>query len=122
MALVRGVMAASILAGSMQLVLGSQSTKTAVARRSQMASAVAKKVLVWVMTSSPGPMPRACSVSQIASVPLPTPMAYFVPWNAANSCSNRFNTGPITYWPLSKTSLIWASISALMLWYCRVWP
>ncbi len=49
MALVLGVMAASILAGSMHLVFGSQSTNTAVAPAIQMASAVAKKVLALVM-------------------------------------------------------------------------
>ena len=43
------------------------------------ASAVAKKVFGWVMTSSPGPMPSAMSASQMASVPLPRPMAYLVP-------------------------------------------
>ncbi len=58
-ALVFGVMAASILVGSMQLVRGSESTNTAVAPAIQMASAVAKKVLVVVMHSSPGPMPSA---------------------------------------------------------------
>ena len=62
----------------------------------QMASAVAKNVFVVVMHSSPGPMPSALNVSQRASVPLPTPIAYLVPWNAASSCSNRFNTGPRT--------------------------
>jgi len=83
MALVRGVIAASILVGSMQFVLGSLSTNTAVALRSQIASAVAKNVLVWVKTSSPGPMPSASTPSQMASVPLPTPIAYLVPWKAA---------------------------------------
>src|SRR5207249_9201445 len=78
MALVFGVMAASILAGSMHLVFGSQSTNTAVAPAIQIASAVAKKVLGWVMTSSPGPMSKAISASQMASVPLQTPMAYFI--------------------------------------------
>ena len=71
-ALVFGVIAASIFAGSMHLVFGSQSTKTAVAPAIQIASAVAKKVLDVVMTSSPGPMPRAIKASQIASVPLPS--------------------------------------------------
>src|ERR1035441_10324542 len=56
MALVLGVMAASIFEGSMQLVFGSESTKTAVAPATQMASAVAKKVLVVVMHSSLGPV------------------------------------------------------------------
>ena len=50
MALVLGVIAASILAGQMHLVLGQQSTKTAVAPAIQIASAVAKKVFGWVMT------------------------------------------------------------------------
>ena len=45
----------------------------------QMASAVAKKVLALVMHSSPLPMPSAMSASQMASVPLPTPMACLVP-------------------------------------------
>ena len=75
-------------------VFGSQSTNTAVAPAIQMASAVAKNVLGWVMTSSPGPMPRAINASQIASVPLPTPMACDVPWKAASSCSNCLSIGP----------------------------
>ena len=79
MALVLGVMAASIVSGQMHLVSGQQSTKTAVAPAIQMASAVAKKVFGWVMTSSPGPMPRAMRASQMASVPLPRPTAYLVP-------------------------------------------
>ncbi len=79
MALVLSVIAASILAGSMHLVFGSQSTRTALAPAIQMASAVAKKVLAWVMTSSPGPMPSAIRDSQMASVPLPTPMACLLP-------------------------------------------
>ena len=71
MAFVFGVIAASIFAGSMHLVLGSQSTNTAVAPAIQIASAVAKNVFGCVMTSSPGPMPIAINASQIASVPLP---------------------------------------------------
>jgi hypothetical protein len=78
-AFVFGVMAASILDGSMQCVLGSESTKTAVAFAIQMASAVAKNVLVVVTHSSPGPIPRARNVSHKASVPLATPTAYFIP-------------------------------------------
>ena len=41
-----------------------------------MASAVAMNVFGTVITSSPGPIPSARRVSQSASVPLPTPMAY----------------------------------------------
>ncbi len=112
MAFVFGVIAASIFAGSMHLVSGSQSTNTAVAPAIQMASAVAKKVFGCVITSSPGPMPIAIRASQMASVPLPTPMACAVPWNAASSCSNCFSIGPWTYSPLSITRLMFASISA----------
>ena len=57
MALVFGVIAASIFDGSMHFVFGSQSTNTAVAPAIQIASAVAKNVFGCVMTSSPGPMP-----------------------------------------------------------------
>ena len=57
MALVFGVMAASIRLTSMLQVFGSQSTNTAVAPATQMASAVAKNVFAVVMTSSPVPMP-----------------------------------------------------------------
>ena len=74
-AFVCGVIAASIFDGSMHFVSGSQSTNTAVAPAIQIASAVAKNVFGCVMTSSPGPMPMAISASQIASVPLPVPMA-----------------------------------------------
>ena len=119
---VLGVIAASISFGSMHLVWGSQSTKTTVAPTIQAASAVAKKVLGCVMTSSPGPMPSAIMVSQSASVPLPTPMACFMPVKAANSFSNFSSIGPITYLPLISTSLMLASISALMFSYCRTCP
>ena len=121
-ALVRGVIAASIFAGSMHFVFGSQSTNTAVAPAIQIASAVAKNVFGCVMTSSPGPMPIAISASQIASVPLPVPAACATPWNAASSCSNCLSIGPCTYSPLSSTRLMFASISAWMFLYCRTCP
>ena len=59
-----------------------------------MASAVAMKLLGTVMTSSPGPTPRASRLSQRASVPLPTPSACRVWQKAANSVSNRATNGP----------------------------
>ena len=58
-ALVFGVIAASIMSGQMHLVFGQQSTNTAVAPAIQMASAVAKNVFGCVITSSPGPIPSA---------------------------------------------------------------
>ncbi len=56
MPLVFGVMAAAAFSGSMQRVRLSQSTSTAVPPAIQIASAVAKKVFVVVMHSSPGPI------------------------------------------------------------------
>ena len=96
MALVLGVIAASIKFTSMLQVLGSQSTNTAVAPAIQMASAVAKKVFDVVMTSSPGPIPSAMNTNQSASVPEFTPTASFVLQYAARSFSNCFSLGPIT--------------------------
>ena len=75
MALVRGVTAASILAGSMLKVSGSMSTKTGLAPRRWMTPAVAKKVKGEVMTSSPGPTSRAIRAMSRASVPEETPTA-----------------------------------------------
>jgi len=116
---VREVMAASIFAGSMLRVAGSQSTSTTLPPAIQIASAVAKKVFAVVMTSSPSFRPRAMKVSQRASVPEFTPIACFVPEYRASSCSNCFRAGPMTYWLLSRTLRIASSISFLMLRYCR---
>jgi hypothetical protein len=55
------------------------STKTGVAPTRLMASAVAKKVKGVVITSSPGPTPRARRAMTKASVPEFTPMACFTP-------------------------------------------
>ena len=79
MARVFGVTAAATALGSMQRLPPSQSTRTALHPAIQIASAVAKKVFALVMTSSPALRPRAIIVSQIASVPLPTPIACFLP-------------------------------------------
>jgi len=68
MALVRGVMAASIRLTSMLQVSGLMSTKTGVAPASQIASAVAKKVLEVVMTSSPAQCPGyQCQPQRVGS-------------------------------------------------------
>ena len=57
---VRGVIAASIRAASMQYVSGSMSTKTGVAPVDRIELTVALNVWPTVMTSSPGPSPRPC--------------------------------------------------------------
>ena len=75
---VREVTAASIFAGSMLRVRGSQSTNTALAPTNQIASAVAKNVLAVVMISSPGLTPSARNTSHSASVPELSPTACFM--------------------------------------------
>ena len=75
MAFVFGVIADSSFAGSILYVLSSISMKTGLAPVKLMASTVAIKVLGTVITSSPGPISRARSASQIADVPLETPIA-----------------------------------------------
>ena len=78
-ALVRGVIAASISSGSMLQVSGSTSTNTGVAPSSTIISAVATNVNGVVMTSSPGPMPSAISAISSASVPEPTLTQWLAP-------------------------------------------
>ena len=117
---VRGVMAASIFAGSMFRVAGSQSTNTALPPAIQMASAVAKNVFAVVMTSSPSFSPRAMNVSHSASVPEFTPTACFCPQYRASSPSKRLRVGPVTYWPDRMTSRIAPSSSFWIDSYCRV--
>ena len=95
-ALVRLVIALRIASGSMLRVSLSQSTSTAVQPAIQIASAVAKKVLALVISSSPGPSPRAMKVSHSASVPLPTPIAYLEPAYVASCSSNFLSIGPWT--------------------------
>ena len=74
-ALVRLVMAASILAASMLNVTGSMSTNTGRAPSRAMQPAVAKNVYGVVTTSSPSLMSSAMSASSNASVPDETPSA-----------------------------------------------
>ena len=62
MAFVRGVIAGSMSAGSINIVSSSTSMKIGVAPVIEIASEVAMKVWATVMTSSPGPMPSARSV------------------------------------------------------------
>src|SRR5262245_48690313 len=93
-AAVFGVMAASTAEGSMSAVGGSTSASTGVAPAETTASAVAKNVLGGRMTSSPGPMPAACSMSSKAAVPEPTPTAVVAPTYVASAASNAAPSGP----------------------------
>ena len=69
-ALVRGVMASSIRAGSMHHVSRSTSTGTGVAPVSATTFAETIKVKVGMRTSSPGPMFRDSNARCNAAVPL----------------------------------------------------
>ncbi len=74
-AAVRGVIAASAAAGSMQPVSGSTSTSTGTAFTDSTALAVATNVQSGTMTSSPSPTPRASRASSSVWVPLVTATA-----------------------------------------------
>ncbi|CPN10178.1 Uncharacterised protein [Bordetella pertussis] len=79
MALVRGVIFASISDTLMLQVSGSTSTNTGLAPSSAMTSAVATKVNEVVMTSSPAFTPSAISEISSASVPEATVMQCLAP-------------------------------------------
>ena len=66
----RGVMAASIAAGSMQKSSARMSTRTGVAPTRRIALTVALKLNETVITSSPGPIPSAWRIASRATVPL----------------------------------------------------
>ena len=78
-AFVRGVMAASTSAGSMQKSSARMSTKTGVAPTRRMTLTVALKLKETVMTSSPGPMPRPWRTASWATVPLVIKIACLTP-------------------------------------------
>ena len=112
MALVRGVIAARVCAGSMLNVAGSMSTSTGVAPTRTIAPAVAKNENVVVTTSSPAPMPSAMSASRSASVPDDTAIACFTPSRAASSDSSASISGPMMKRWLSHTRVTAVSISS----------
>ena len=76
---VRAVTARSAKSGSRFMLSSSTSTNTGSAPTWLMASAVAKKVNGVVITSSPGPMPRARRAMTRASVPELQPTAWATP-------------------------------------------
>ena len=96
-ALVRGVMAASIRVGSILNVAGSMSTKTFLAPRRAIEPAVAKNVYGLVITSSPAPMSRAISDNSRASVPELTPTQFLAWQYAATAFSSCPTSGPLMH-------------------------
>ena len=118
MALVRGVIAASMRDASMLQVSASTSTNTGVAPSSTIISAVAAKVKGVVMTSSPRPMPKPIIAISSASVPLATLMQWRVPTKAASRSSISLTSGPMMYWPWSSTRWMRASMRWRSAAYC----
>ena len=98
-------MAASILLGSITSP-SSLSTKTGVAPVITIAPTVATKVIVVVITSSPGPIPNILSGSAIASVPVPTPIPCFAPIREAKFFSNCSRDFPRVKSPDSTSNFI----------------
>ena len=78
-AFVRGVIAASTAAGSMQKSSSRTSTRTGVAPTRRIALTVALKLNETVITSSPGPIPSAWRIASRATVPLLMRTACFTP-------------------------------------------
>jgi hypothetical protein len=104
MARVRAVIFSSISPGAILQVTGSMSTNTGVAPSSTMASAVAMKVKGVVITSSPRPTPSAISAISNASVPEATVMQWRAPVYRARRSSSSATSGPMMYWPWSRTA------------------
>ena len=94
-ALVRGVMARSISAGSRFSVSGSMSTKTGFAPSSAIISPVAMNVNGVVITSSPGRMSSAIMAMSKASVPLETVRQWLTPTYSDSFFSSSPISGPM---------------------------
>src|SRR5262245_17970605 len=95
------------------------STNTGLAPAATITQAVATKEFGQVITSSPGPTPRALRIRNSASDPLATPSAWGTSQYAAASASNRSTVSPRMYWPLAPMRSNSAVSSSRMLRYCR---
>lgn len=94
MALVAGVMADATWVGSRHRVSGSTSTSTGVAPVCTMALAVLMMEKAGVMTSSPGPRPRAAQTRCRAAVPLAQATPWATPQSRAMPSSKRSRNWP----------------------------
>ena len=93
--LVRGVMAASAASGEIIRVSRSQSTKTGVAPKSSAVFGSETHVIDGVITSSPGPIPRARNSANITDVSDVIATADAAPVYALNFSSNSVFFGPV---------------------------
>ena len=114
MALVLGVMAASILLASMLCVARSTSTNTGTAPNCRIGLTVVGKPAATPITSSPGLMARSPSLglvsvekaTRLADEPELTVIRYFTPRNCARRCSNMVLKRPVVNQPSSEASTI----------------
>ena len=88
MALVRGVMSASILDTSISQSSARLSQNTGVAPVCEIVATLAIYVNAGTITSSPGPTPRQCNARCSAAVPLQTEIACSTPRTCASFASN----------------------------------
>ena len=101
-------------AGSRPSVSSSMSTKTGVAPSNSRQLLLATKLKGVVITSSPGPMPRARTARCSPAVPLLTAMPWRRPASAATRSSNSAVNGPMASVPLVSTWLTSSCSSAPM--------
>ncbi|MNY37053.1 hypothetical protein D3C86_1715830 [compost metagenome] len=114
MALVLGVMAASIRSASMLCVAISTSTNTGMAPNCTMGFTVVGKPAATPMTSSPFLMARSPSLGEVrvlkatklAEEPELTVIRYLIPRNAASFFSNSALKRPVVSQPSSEASTI----------------
>src|SRR5215813_1885255 len=115
MAFVLDVIAFSIWSESIFNVSGWQSTNTGVALKYTTTSAVAVKVIVGTITSSPSLIPTASSARWRAAVPELTAIEWLHPKYLENSSSNLLTLGPVVSQPERRVSTT-DSISASPSW------
>ncbi|OGV67274.1 MAG: hypothetical protein A2283_05030 [Lentisphaerae bacterium RIFOXYA12_FULL_48_11] len=109
--LVRSVTADLIAAGEVMSVSRSTSTKTGFAPASTMRFTVETQVIDGVITSSPGPIPKAVRMTCIPAVAEAMATASWHPVYLRNSFSNSVFLGPVVIHPDRRTSF-----TALMSW------
>jgi hypothetical protein len=114
-ALVFGVTAAAIFAGSMLRVAGSTSANTGVAPTSRITLAVATQVSGVVMTSSPGPTPASRRATSSVAVPELKARTVRPPQWAESAASKACTFGPLVIQPERSTSPTAAMVASSML-------
>src|SRR5262245_28865904 len=92
----------------------STSTNTGVAPHKVIRFTVDTQVIDGVITSSPGPIPKACSSTSIPAVTEVRAMACAQPVSALNCCSSSAQRAPVVIQPDSRTACTAAMSSAVI--------